>query len=156
MEFFGEGLGNLPVEDRATIANMAPEYGATCGFFPIDEETLAYLDATDRKDSRIALVEAYARTQGMFRDDDMVDPVFTDSIALDLGDVEPSIAGPRRPQDRVPLARAASAFAEALDKEYGKADEKESGSRCSAISISAMATWRLPPSPPAPTRRTLM
>ena len=83
---------------------MAPEYGATCGFFPIDEETLAYLDATDRKDSRIALVEAYARTQGMFRDDDMADPVFTDSIALDLGDVEPSIAGPRRPQDRVPLA----------------------------------------------------
>ena len=125
VEFFGEGLGNLPVEDRATIANMAPEYGATCGFFPIDEETLAYLDATDRKDSRIALVEAYARTQGMFRDDDMADPVFTDSIALDLGDVEPSIAGPKRPQDRVPLARAASAFAEALDKEYGKADEKE-------------------------------
>jgi aconitate hydratase len=124
VEFFGEGLGNLPVEDRSTIANMAPEYGATCGFFPIDEETLAYLDATDRKDSRIALVEAYARTQGMFRDDDNADPVFTDSIALDLGDVEPSIAGPKRPQDRVPLTRAAGAFAEALDKEYGKADEK--------------------------------
>ena len=124
VEFFGEGLGNLPVEDRATIANMAPEYGATCGFFPIDEETLAYLDATDRKDQRIALVEAYARTQGMFRDDDTGDPVFTDSIALDLGDVEPSIAGPKRPQDRVPLTRAAGAFAEALDKEYGKADEK--------------------------------
>ena len=74
VEFFGEGLGNLPVEDRATIANMAPEYGATCGFFPIDEETLAYLDATDRKDQRIALVEAYARTQGMFRDDDIGRP----------------------------------------------------------------------------------
>jgi aconitate hydratase len=123
VEFFGEGLDNLPVEDRATIANMAPEYGATCGFFPIDEETLAYLDATDRKDSRIALVEAYARTQGMFRDDDTEDPVFTDTIALDLAEVEPSIAGPKRPQDRVPLTRAAGAFVEALDKEYGKASE---------------------------------
>jgi aconitate hydratase len=123
VEFFGEGLDNLPVEDRATIANMAPEYGATCGFFPIDVETLAYLDATNRKDSRVALVEAYARAQGMLRDDDTEDPVFTDTIALDLGEVEPSIAGPKRPQDRVPLARAAGAFAEALDKEYGKAHE---------------------------------
>ena len=123
VEFFGEGLDNLPVEDRATIANMAPEYGATCGFFPIDVETLAYLDATDRKDSRIALVEAYGKAQGLFRDDDTEDPVFTDTIALDLSEVEPSIAGPKRPQDRVPLARAAGAFAEALDEEYGKAHE---------------------------------
>jgi aconitate hydratase len=123
VEFFGTGLDNLPVEDRATIANMAPEYGATCGFFPIDQETLAYLDATDRKGSRIALVEAYAQAQGMFRDDDIEDPAFTDTIALDLSEVEPSIAGPKRPQDRVPLTRAAGAFAEALDKEYGKAEE---------------------------------
>ena len=123
VEFFGEGLDNLPVEDRATIANMAPEYGATCGFFPIDEETLVYLDATDRKCSRIALVDAYAQAQGMYRGDDTPDPIFTDTIALDLGEVEPSIAGPKRPQDRVPLARAAGAFAEALDKEYGKAHE---------------------------------
>ncbi|HKA65610.1 MAG TPA: aconitate hydratase AcnA [Methyloceanibacter sp.] len=123
VEFFGEGLDNLPVEDRATIANMAPEYGATCGFFPIDDETLIYLDATDRKDSRIALVDAYAQAQGLFRDGDTPDPVFTDTIALNLAEVEPSIAGPKRPQDRVPLARAASAFAEALDKEYGKANE---------------------------------
>jgi aconitate hydratase A / 2-methylisocitrate dehydratase len=123
VEFFGEGLDNLPVEDRATIANMAPEYGATCGFFPIDVETLAYLDATDRKDSRIALVEAYGKAQGLFRDNDTEDSVFTDTIALDLSEVEPSIAGPKRPQDRVPLARAAGAFAEALDKEYGKAHE---------------------------------
>ena len=123
VEFFGEGLDNLPVEDRATIANMAPEYGATCGFFPADVETLAYLDATDRKNSRIALVEAYAQAQGMFRDDDAEDPLFTDTITLDLGEVEPSIAGPKRPQDRVPLAHAAAAFAEALDKEYGKAHE---------------------------------
>src|SRR6476469_5667657 len=123
VEFCGEGLDNLPVEDRATIANMAPEYGATCGFFPADVETLAYLDATDRKNSRIALVEAYAQAQGMFRDDDAEDPLFTDTITLDLGEVEPSIAGPKRPQDRVPLAHAAAAFAEALDKEYGKAHE---------------------------------
>jgi aconitate hydratase A / 2-methylisocitrate dehydratase len=123
VEFFGEGLDNLPVEDRATIANMAPEYGATCGFFPIDDETLIYLDATDRKNSRIALVEAYAQAQGLFRDGATPDPVFTDTIALNLAEVEPSIAGPKRPQDRVPLARAASAFAEALGKEYGRAHE---------------------------------
>jgi aconitate hydratase len=123
VEFYGEGLSHLPVEDRSTIANMAPEYGATCGFFPIDTETLAYLDATDRKTSRIALVEAYAEAQGMFRDDATEDPIFTETLALDLGEVEPSIAGPKRPQDRVPLAKAPASFAEALDREYGKASE---------------------------------
>ena len=123
VEFFGKGLDNLPLEDRATIANMAPEYGATCGFFPIDKETLAYLEATGRKDSRISLVEAYAHAQGLFREDDTPDPVFTSTLALDLGEVEPSLAGPKRPQDRVPLRNAASAFAEALDKEYGKGAE---------------------------------
>jgi aconitate hydratase A / 2-methylisocitrate dehydratase len=120
VEFFGQALDNLPLEDRATIANMAPEYGATCGFFPVDNETLTYLKATGRKSSRIGLVETYAKKQGLFRNSDMEDPVFTETLALDLGDVEPSLAGPKRPQDRVPLARAASAFAEALDKEYGK------------------------------------
>jgi aconitate hydratase A / 2-methylisocitrate dehydratase len=123
VEFFGPGLENLPLEDRATIANMAPEYGATCGFFPIDKETLAYLDATGRRSKRIALVEAYARAQGLYRETDTPDPVFTDTLALDLRDVEPSLAGPKRPQDRVPLREAASAFAETLDKEYGKASE---------------------------------
>jgi aconitate hydratase A / 2-methylisocitrate dehydratase len=123
VEFFGTGLANLPLEDRATIANMAPEYGATCGFFPIDQETLDYLAATARKDKRIALVEAYAKAQGMYRTAKIPDPVFTRMLHLDLRDVEPSIAGPKRPQDRVPLARAAGAFAEALDKEYGKAAE---------------------------------
>ncbi|HSH62810.1 MAG TPA: aconitate hydratase AcnA [Methyloceanibacter sp.] len=123
VEFFGPGLENLPLEDRATIANMAPEYGATCGFFPIDKETLAYLDATGRKQKRIALVEAYARAQGLYREKDTPDPLFTDTLALDLRDVEPSLAGPKRPQDRVPLREAASAFAETLDKEYGKASE---------------------------------
>jgi aconitate hydratase len=123
VEFFGIGLANLPLEDRATIANMAPEYGATCGFFPVDEETLAYLKATARKKKRIALVEAYAQAQGLYREADTPDPVFTKQLALDLGEVEPSLAGPKRPQDRVPLTKAASAFAEALDKEYGKAHE---------------------------------
>ncbi|MGH6735224.1 MAG: aconitate hydratase AcnA [Methyloceanibacter sp.] len=123
VEFFGTGLDCLPLEDRATIANMAPEYGATCGFFPIDKETLAYLEATARKESRIALVEAYAKAQGLYRKDDSADPEFTDTLHLDLGDVEPSIAGPKRPQDRVPLTRAAPAFAEVLDREYGKGAE---------------------------------
>jgi aconitate hydratase len=123
VEFFGQGLDTLPVEDRATIANMAPEYGATCGFFPIDAETLTYLEATDRKPSRIALVEAYAKAQGLFRHTDTPDPVFTDTIALDLGEVEPSIAGPKRPQDRVALATAPGSFAQALDREYGKGNE---------------------------------
>jgi aconitate hydratase A / 2-methylisocitrate dehydratase len=124
VEFYGPGLDNLPLEDRATIANMAPEYGATCGFFPIDQETLDYLKATGRKESRIELVEAYARAQGMFRDESSPEPVFTKTLALDLGEVVPSLAGPKRPQDRVPLDRAASAFIDVLDKEYGKAGEE--------------------------------
>ena len=117
------GLDHLPLEDRATIANMAPEYGATCGFFPVDKETLAYLEATARKDSRIALVEAYAKAQGLYRKEATPDPEFTATVSLDLGDVVPSIAGPKRPQDRVPLDRAAPAFAEVLEKEYGKGAE---------------------------------
>ncbi len=123
VEFFGVGLDHLPLEDRATIANMAPEYGATCGFFPVDKETLAYLEATARKDSRIALVEAYAKAQGLYRKEATPDPEFTATVSLDLGDVVPSIAGPKRPQDRVPLDRAAPAFAEVLEKEYGKGAE---------------------------------
>ncbi len=123
VEFYGPGLANLPLEDRATIANMAPEYGATCGFFPVDQETLAYLDATGRKEKRIALVEAYARAQGLYREKDTPDPKFTDTLALNLSDVEPSLAGPKRPQDRVPLREAATAFGEVLDKEYGKGAE---------------------------------
>ncbi|XSG81920.1 MAG: aconitate hydratase AcnA [Methyloligella sp. ZOD6] len=125
VEFYGKGLDHLPLEDRATIANMAPEYGATCGFFPVDKETIEYLEATGRKRSRIELVEAYAKAQGLYRKSDTPDPVFTDTLELDLADVEPSLAGPKRPQDRVPLAKAADAFAEVLDEEYGKAEEAD-------------------------------
>ncbi|MEG6507907.1 aconitate hydratase AcnA [Methyloligella sp. 2.7D] len=125
VEFYGEGLEHLALEDRATIANMAPEYGATCGFFPVDSETVEYLEATGRKRSRIALVEEYAKAQGLYRSKKTPDPVFTDTLQLDLADVEPSIAGPKRPQDRVPLTEAASSFAEVLDEEYGKAAEAD-------------------------------
>ena len=114
VEFFGPGLDELTLADRATIANMAPEYGATCGFFPIDAETISYLKFTGREDDRIALVEAYAKAQGMWRDATSPDPVYTDSISLDLSTVVPSMAGPKRPQDRVLLSEAASEFTKAL------------------------------------------
>ena len=114
VEFYGDGLSTLSLEDQATIANMAPEYGATCGFFPVDKDTLAYLKSTGRDPDRIALVEAYARAQGMFRADDTPDPVFSDTLSLDLATVVPSIAGPKRPQDRVELSHADTAFEAAL------------------------------------------
>jgi aconitate hydratase len=124
VEFFGAGLDDLSLPDRATIANMAPEYGATCGFFPVDAETLRYMKATGRKADRIALVEKYAKAQGMWRDKKAVDPVFTDTLELDIGTVEPSIAGPKRPQDRVPLSQAAEQFNKALVESFGrKGDE---------------------------------
>ncbi len=113
VEFHGSGLGHLSLADRATIANMAPEYGATCGYFPIDEETLSYLRLTGREDDRIALVEEYAKAQGMWRDDSQ-EMVFTDTLSLDLGTVVPSIAGPKRPQDRVLLTESAQEFAKAF------------------------------------------
>ncbi|WP_125461867.1 MULTISPECIES: aconitate hydratase AcnA [Rhodomicrobium] len=114
VDFFGAGLGRLTLEDQATISNMAPEYGATCGFFPVDKDTLSYLRATGRDAHRIALVEAYAKAQAMWRDDTTPDPDFTDTLELDLESVEPSLAGPRRPQDRVALANAAEGFTAAL------------------------------------------
>jgi aconitate hydratase len=120
VEYYGSGLDNLSLEDRATIANMAPEYGATCGFFPIDNETLKFLKATGRSDERIALVEAYAKAQGMFREPNMADPVFTETLDLDLNTVVPSLAGPKRPQDRVSLTDVSANFAVSLDKEFGK------------------------------------
>lgn len=123
VEFYGPGLDHLALEDQATIANMAPEYGATCGFFPVDDETLRYLKATGRDDDRVALVEAYAKEQGMWREKDTPDPVFTDTLELELSSVVPSLAGPKRPQDRIALDRAPQGFAESLNTEYGKIDE---------------------------------
>ncbi|WP_328805094.1 aconitate hydratase AcnA [Stappia albiluteola] len=114
VEFYGEGLDHLSLEDAATIANMAPEYGATCGFFPVDNDTLAFLKATGRDADRVALVEAYSKAQGMYRDGG-VEPVFTDTLELDLSSVVPSLAGPKRPQDRVTLRDAAKEFAKALE-----------------------------------------
>ncbi|MEL6748333.1 MAG: aconitate hydratase AcnA, partial [Pseudomonadota bacterium] len=119
VEFCGPGLENLSLEDEATIANMAPEYGATCGFFPTDSDTLDYLRATGRDAERIALVEAYAKAQGMFRTAESPEPVFTDVLELDLGDVVPSIAGPKRPQDRIELSNAATDFARVLPELAG-------------------------------------
>jgi aconitate hydratase len=123
VEYFGTGLDEMSLEDRATIANMAPEYGATCGFFPIDAETLRYLKDTARKPARVALVEKYAKAQGLYRTTKSADPVFTDTLSLDLSSVEPSLAGPSRPQDRVPLGRAAQEFAVALANTYKKEGE---------------------------------
>ncbi len=125
VEFFGPGLDALTLADRATIANMAPEYGATCGFFPVDTATINYLKLTGRDPHRIALVEAYARAQGMWRDATTPDPVFTDTLELDLGQVQPSLAGPRRPQDKVLLKDAATAFEKELTGGYKKADEAD-------------------------------
>ncbi len=124
VEFYGPGLNNLSLEDQATIANMAPEYGATCGFFPIDKDTLAYLESSGRADERIALVKAYAQAQGMFRETDTPDPEFTDAISLDLGTVVPSLAGPKRPQDRVALSEADVKFEEAMKTEFKSAEDK--------------------------------
>jgi aconitate hydratase len=121
VEFSGPGLDHLSIEDRATIGNMSPEYGATCGFFPIDEETLRYLQSTGRPAATVALVRAYGKAQGLFRTSRTPDPLFTDQLELDLGTVEPSLAGPKRPQDRVLLRDTHTAFAQALEKDFGEA-----------------------------------
>jgi aconitate hydratase len=115
VEFYGSGLSSLSVPDRATIANMAPEYGATMGFFPVDAETLAYLQFTARPHEQIALVEAYCKEQGLFRTDATSDPSFTDTLQLDLATVEPTVAGPKRPQDRVPLREAKGSFTKIVE-----------------------------------------
>ena len=120
VEFFGPGLDALSLADRATIANMAPEYGATCGFFPIDERTIDYLKLTGRDDARIELVRAYAKAQGMWRDASTADPLFTDTLDLDMSTVEPSLAGPKRPQDRVKLSDVDELFNAELASTYKK------------------------------------
>src|SRR5438105_3213197 len=123
VEFFGPGLASLSIADRATIGNMSPEYGATCGFFPVDDDTLAYLHDTGRRPERIALVAAYAKEQGMYRTKNTPDPIFTDVLKLDLASVEPSLAGPKRPQGRIALKEVKQGFAGSLDKEFGKGSE---------------------------------
>ena len=123
VEFFGPGLPGLSLADRATIGNMAPEYGATCGFFPIDQETIRYLRETARPEERVALVEAYAKAQGLYRTKNTPDPQFTDVLKLDLATVEPSLAGPKRPQDRVPLKDVKAGFAASMEKEFNKGAE---------------------------------
>ena len=125
VEFYGPGLKHLPLADRATIANMAPEYGATCGFFPVDEETLTYLKLSGRDSETIDLVEAYSKEQGMWRNDDS-EPVFTDTLELDMSTVEPSLAGPKRPQDRVALPKLKDSFELFLDS-MGVAEDPEMG-----------------------------
>src|SRR5437016_5409412 len=126
VEFYGPGLSSLSLADRATIANMAPEYGATIGFFPIDSETLNYLRLSGRDLEHVKLVEAYAKAQGLFRTESTPDPVFSETLALDLSTVEPSIAGPRRPQDRVPLTKAKQSFKDALPSMLSKQATLES------------------------------
>ena len=123
VEFFGPGLNAMSVPDRATLANMAPEYGATCGLFPVDVQAIRYLEISGRKAPRVALVEAYAKAQGFYRTRLTPDPVFTDTLALDLGEVTPSLAGPKRPQDRVVLAAAKSGFAAAMETEFRQGAE---------------------------------
>ncbi|HTK58959.1 MAG TPA: aconitate hydratase AcnA [Sphingomicrobium sp.] len=122
VEFFGPGLDALSLADRATIANMAPEYGATCGFFPIDERTIDYLKLTGRDDDRIELVRAYTKAQGMWRDASTPDPLFTDTLELDMSTVEPSLAGPKRPQDRVRLSEVDELFNAELESTYKKSN----------------------------------
>jgi len=124
VEFYGSGLDNLTIADQATIANMAPEYGATCGFFPVTQASLDYMTFTGRDADRVALVAAYAKAQGMWRDAGSPDPVFTDTLELDLGDVEACLAGPKRPQDRIVLKQAAATFKSQFKDISGRADQK--------------------------------
>jgi aconitate hydratase len=145
VEFFGPGLANLPLADRATIGNMSPEYGATCGIFPVDAETLRYLEFTGRPPELVRLVEAYTKEQGLFHDEDSEEAVYSDTLELDLSTVEPSLAGPRRPQDRVPLSQAAQAFREELaefvecEPEPGSAEDASAASFPASDPPAAMA-----------------
>jgi aconitate hydratase len=123
VEFFGPGLAHLTIADRATLGNMSPEYGATCGFSPIDDDTIRYMKDTGRPPELVALVAAYAKAQGMYRVKTTPDPIFTDVLKLELASVEPSLAGPKRPQDRVALKEVKAGFANSMDKEFGKSAE---------------------------------
>ncbi|HVY96011.1 MAG TPA: aconitate hydratase [Solirubrobacterales bacterium] len=140
VEFFGPGLATLGLADRATLGNMSPEFGSTCAIFPVDAETLRYLDLTGRPTETIELVDAYAREQGLFHDASSPDPTFSDLLELDLGDVVPSIAGPKRPQDRVPLAEAKQSFLEAMEEFDPEAGAQLGNGRDEAIAESFPAS----------------
>jgi len=138
VEFFGPGLDYLPLADRATIANMAPEYGATCGFFPVDEITLGYLRTTGRSKQQVALVEAYCKEQGLFRSNKSTDAEYSQVVELDLGTVEPSVAGPRRPQDRAPLSKAKESFEKALPSLIGPRTGKNGAKAAAPVQIARL------------------
>ncbi len=140
VEYFGNGLSSLSLADRATIANMAPEYGATMGFFPVDAETLKYLRLSGRSEHQVALVEAYTKAQGLFRTDATPDPVFTDTIELDLGTVVPSMAGPKRPQDRIPLTTSKAAYQTALAEEKARVAAAANGGKTPGSPAAAMVS----------------
>jgi aconitate hydratase len=140
VEFFGPGIAGLGLADRATIGNMSPEFGSTCAIFPIDAETLRYLEFTGRPTEQIELVDAYTREQGLFHEPDSEDPTYSDTLELDLGDVEPSIAGPKRPQDRISLANAKNAFLEAMQEWDPEAGEQLGNMRDHAIDESFPAS----------------
>src|SRR5918995_1014265 len=140
VEFFGPGLAGLPLADRATIGNMSPEFGSTCAIFPIDAETLRYLEFTGRPTEQIELVDAYAREQGMFHEPDSDDATYSDVLELDLGDVVPSIAGPKRPQDRIPLSNAKPAFLETMDEWDPEAGDQLGNMRDQAMAESFPAS----------------
>ncbi|HEY0319051.1 MAG TPA: aconitate hydratase [Solirubrobacterales bacterium] len=140
VEFFGPGLSTLGLADRATLGNMSPEFGSTCAIFPVDAETVRYLDLTGRPTATIELVDAYAREQGMFHDQSAPDPVFSELLELDLGEVVPSIAGPKRPQDRVPLAQAKESFLEAMCEFDPEAAERMGNNRDEALEESFPAS----------------
>ena len=141
VEFFGPGLAELPLADRATIANMAPEYGATCGIFPIDEKTLAYMKLSGRSEAQVALVEAYARAQGFYQEADAPEASYTDVLELDMGTIVPSLAGPKRPQDRVELSALKSSFTELLPGLVKGAQKTQAvGAADSAVAVAEPAT----------------
>jgi aconitate hydratase len=140
VEFFGPGLDHLPLADRATIGNMSPEFGSTCGIFPIDDETLRYLELTGRPSAQVALVEAYAKAQGLFRDASTPDPVYTDTLELDLGTVQPTLAGPRRPHDKISLKDVKAGFGKVLGEMIAQAKAKKGGGSATAEDLSKHST----------------
>ncbi len=147
VEFFGPGIANLPVADRATLGNMAPEYGATCGLFPVDLQTLKYLELTGRSAERVALVEAYMRAQGLFATTDSAEPRYSDVLELDLATVEPSVAGPKRPQDRIRLSAAKGSFQSVLaglNREGGQQPSGEASQPQAKKSSVALMDWEGP------------